>query len=128
VAERRSRGTYVGDSERREIVSLEFAAHALATALGCAALAQMRRHVRAATCTETALCLCALFRHRIRCRRCAIVRRRHRVFERTSSREMLALTDTALDLLVAQLLLQTLLLGLATALLCLLCLHILPVS
>jgi hypothetical protein len=88
----------------------------------------MRRHVRAAACTETALCLCALFRHWIR-RRCrAIVRRRHRVFERTSSREMLALTDTALDLLVAQLLLQTLLLGLATALLCLLCLHILPVS
>lgn len=58
----------------------------------------------------------------------AIVGGGHGVLERTPGGEMLALADTALDLLVAQLLLQALFLGLAATHLGLLGLHILPVS
>lgn len=121
-------GTYIRHTQRRQIVSLEFATHPLAGALS--ALSQMRRHVAAATGAETAGGLATLFvlGHGVGDGGGTVVRGRHRVLERTPRGEMLALADSALDLLVAQLFLQTLLLGFAAAGLCLFGLHVLPVS
>jgi hypothetical protein len=87
----------------------------------------MRRHIRAPASPQSALRLSTLLRHGIRRRRRPVIRRRHRILERTPRRKMLALTNAALDFLIPQLLLQTLLLRFAAALLRFLGLHILPV-
>lgn len=121
--------THVRDSQSGEVVSLELATHALAAALG--ALAHVRWHVAARARTQTALLgslTVGAVSHGVSGRGGAIVGGRHGVLERTPRGEMLALANTALDLLIAQLLLQTLLLGLAAALFGLLRLHALPVA
>lgn len=121
---------YVGDAQSRQVVPLEFATHPLASPCGLA-ISQSRGDVAAASSTKSANLLAwviAIIGHGIRSRGGSVVGRSHGVFEGTPGGEMFALTDTALDFLVTQLLFQTLLLGLATSLLGFFGLHILPIS
>lgn len=121
---------YVGDAQSRQVVPLEFATHPLAGPCGLA-ISQSRGDVAAASSTKSANLLAwviAIIGHGIRSRGGSVVGRSHGVFEGTPGGEMFALTDTALDFLVTQLLFQTLLLGLATSLLGFFGLHILPIS
>lgn len=121
--------THVRHTQRSEIVSFVLSAHPLACGLCATFVPHMGRDVTATTDTQASsgLATVIIFDHGVDGGG-AIVGRGHGVLERTSGGKMLALTDTALDLLVAQLFLQTLLFGLATTGFGLLGLHVLPVS
>jgi len=122
--------THVCDSERSQIVSFELAAHAVAASSLCA-FSHMRRHVAASSSTKAAALLATFLTflsHRIGGWRRAVVCGCHCVLVWTSCCKMLALTNSALDLLVSQLLLDTLLFCLAATGFGLLCLCIFPVS
>lgn len=124
-------GPYVCNSKCGKVVSFVLATHPLASALS--AFSQVRRYIAAATGTQAACALASsaallVFSHGVDDGRGSVVRGRHGVLERTSGCEMFALTDTALDFLVPQLLFKRLLLRLAAARLGLLGLHVLPVA
>lgn len=93
--------TYVCDTQSSQIVPLELAPHSLPARSTGGALAQMRRHIRASTHTQTprARCLSSNLAH-IRRRVASLFRSLgcHGVLERTLCSEMVTTANTTLDL------------------------------
>lgn len=121
--------THVCHSQSSQVISLKLAAHPL-TSAGIRTLSQMRRHIPTTLSAQTTSLRSSItiFGHRISRRLIISTDRRHGVLVWASRREMLARTNSTLDLLVSQLLLQTLLFCLSATVLRLSGLHCLPVS
>lgn len=107
--------THVCDSQSRQIVPVELASHSLASTR--TALPQMRWNVAAVTSTQAASSW-SLVVVQIQSRSSSrFVDRCHGVLVGTASSEMLSATDTTLDLLVLELILDATLLALLLSLL-----------
>lgn len=101
----RKRKTHICDTQRSQIVSLVLAAaHPLAATL--LAVPHVRRHVRAFPRAESARSLAQVYTGSAALGGALLTDRRNRALERTPGCEMLAATDTALDLLVLELIFQ----------------------